>query len=77
MMATDPNEVAARFRALLADGRTAGVTRKGLSQLHALFGGARTAGTRMAVEALAGDPIENQIPGIIGAYLDGLSDADE
>ena len=72
MMATDPRDAASRFEALLASGRTAEVTTNGLRKLRELFGGARTPGTAMALDALAGDPIESQVADIAAAYLDGL-----
>jgi hypothetical protein len=72
MMATDERDVAARFRTLLKNERTCVVTARGLAHLRALFKGARTVGTRMAVEALAGDPVVDQVGGIAPAYLDAL-----
>jgi hypothetical protein len=72
MLATDEDEVAARFDMLLASERTAEVTVKGLASLRELFGAARTTGTLMAVDALAGDPIETQVPLIGPAYVQAL-----
>lgn len=77
MMATEPGDVASRFQSLLANERTAEVTVLGLERLHRLFGGTRTAGTTMAVEALAGDPIEGQVPDIVVAYLSTLPHVDD
>jgi hypothetical protein len=74
MMATEPDDVARRFEVLLANERSASVAAAGLGRLRRYFGGARTAGTEMAVDALAGDPIQTQIPDIAVAYLDALSE---
>jgi hypothetical protein len=72
MLGTEPDEVAARFETLLDNDRTATVTRNGLVELRRLFGGSRTTGTVMARSALAGDPIEHEVPGIVSAYLADL-----
>lgn len=72
MLVTDEYEVAERFERLLANDGTAEVTRAGLASLRDLFGAARTPGTLMAIDALAGDPVEGQIPAIGPAYLQAL-----
>jgi hypothetical protein len=74
MMATDPSAVAKRFERLFEDTRTANVTVEGIRKLRSLFGGAQTSGTVLAMEAMAGDPIEDQIPNIAAAYMDVLPD---
>ncbi|OLT19918.1 hypothetical protein BJF78_10125 [Pseudonocardia sp. CNS-139] len=77
MMATDPDDVASRFQALLKNERTAMATAAGIAKLRGLFGGVRTVGTLMAVKALAGDPIEDQIASVVGAYLEALPDIED
>lgn len=72
MLAVDEDQAARRFDALLRDGRTEEVTSKGLEFLRSLFGGARTPGTEMAIEALAADPIRDQIRLIAPSYLRAL-----
>jgi hypothetical protein len=77
MLGTDPDDVSGRFETLLGNDRTAEVTRRGLVELRRLFGGARTTGTVMAISALAGDPIEEEVPGIVNAYLADLPILDD
>lgn len=65
----------ARLEVLLEDARTAEVTSQGLEFLRTLFGGPRTPGTEMAVEALAGDPIQDQIRLITPSYVRALPES--
>lgn len=72
MLATDEDEVAGRFNRLLGDERTAEVTRIGLVDLRRLFGAERTTGIVMAADALAGDPVGEQVSLIGPSYVSAL-----
>jgi hypothetical protein len=67
-----PSDVAARFRALLADERTRATATTGLHYLEDLFGGRATTGVEMAVSALAGGMDEQAIRTLPPAYLTAL-----
>lgn len=67
-----PDEVAERFQRLLADERTADVTKAGLGYLQELFEAAGTLGTRMAIEALAGLVDDREIELLAPAYVRDL-----
>jgi hypothetical protein len=70
MMSTaGPDEVAERFRRLLADERTRESARIGLEHLEKLFGAAATVGTEMAVSALAGILDAARVRAIAPAYV--------
>jgi hypothetical protein len=64
-----PDEVAERFRRLLADERTRESARIGLEHLEKLFGAAATVGTEMAVSALAGILNAPRVRAIAPAYF--------
>lgn len=72
MLATDEDEAVSRFEMLLAEQRTQAVTEAGLRKLRDLFGAAATLGTTMAAEALAGDPMADQVQLIGPAFLQVL-----
>lgn len=75
MKASDPEEVGERFGVLLGSERAADVTRTGLGHLRSLFRAPRTAGTNMAVEALAGGVEETTVRALPPAYLAALPSA--
>lgn len=72
MMATAPEDVVERCGALLADNRSANVTRTGLDYLQRLFGAGATVGTEMAVSALAGAVDGDDVRAIAPAYVAAL-----
>ncbi|MFE6613916.1 hypothetical protein [Amycolatopsis sp. NPDC057786] len=72
MMGTRARDVSDTFRALLADSRVGDVTATGLAYLREQFGGADTAGVRLAIEALAGSVPENTIRAAAPAYVRAL-----
>ncbi|MEV7552774.1 hypothetical protein AB0N89_24455 [Amycolatopsis sp. NPDC089917] len=72
MMGTRVREVGNTFRRLLADPRVGGVTATGLAYLREQFGGADTAGIRLAIEALAGSIPESTIRAAAPAYIRAL-----
>jgi hypothetical protein len=72
MMNTDPADITDRLDTLLADARTAEVTRRGLGYLRELFSAPRTLGTNMAVDALEAVVNEATVRAIAPAYLAAL-----
>ncbi|MEU3770662.1 hypothetical protein AB0E55_36850 [Amycolatopsis keratiniphila] len=72
MMGTRAREVGDTFRMLLSDPRVGEVTTAGLTYLREQFGGADTAGVRLAVEALAGSVPESTIRAAAPAYVRAL-----
>lgn len=70
--ATAPEDVIERFEVLLADDRSAEVTRTGLGYLRRLFGAGATVGTKMAVSALAGAIGGDDVRAIAPAYVAAL-----
>ncbi|WP_409492803.1 hypothetical protein [Amycolatopsis sp. cmx-11-12] len=69
IMGTRAGEVSDTFQALLADPRVGDVTATGLAYLREQFGGADTAGVRLAIEALVGSVPENTIRAVAPAYI--------
>lgn len=72
MMGTRAREVGDTFRMLLSDPRVGEVATAGLIYLRKQFGGADTAGVRLAVEALAGSVPESTIRAAAPAYVRAL-----
>lgn len=73
MVTADPYLVADRFQTLLDDPATTVAASLSLGLLTTLFGGARTAGTDLAVQALtAGGPSESQIRAVAPAFVAAL-----
>ncbi|RSM82990.1 hypothetical protein DL991_03920 [Amycolatopsis sp. WAC 01375] len=72
MMGTRAREVSDTFRTLLADPRVGDVAATGLAYLREQFGGADTAGVRLAIEALAGSVPESTIRAAAPAYVRAL-----
>ncbi|MEU8416454.1 hypothetical protein AB0C24_27005 [Amycolatopsis japonica] len=72
MMGTRAREVGDTFRMLLSDPRVGEVATAGLIYLREQFGGADTAGVRLAVEALAGSVPESTIRAAAPAYVRAL-----
>jgi len=72
MMATAPEDVVERCGVLLADDRSAEVTRTGLGYLQRLFGAGATVGTEMAVSALSGAVDGDDVRAIAPAYVAAL-----
>lgn len=73
MITADPYLVADRFQTLLDDPATTAPTDLGLGLLLTLFGGARTAGTDLAVQALtAGGPSEAEIRTLAPTFVAAL-----
>lgn len=68
----DPTMVAARMTRLLADERSAAITRRGLDYLDTLFGARAGLGTEMAVAALAGALEENTVRVLAPTYTRAL-----
>jgi hypothetical protein len=64
-----PDEVATRFRRLLAEERTRDTARAGLDHLDELFGAPATLGTEMAISTLAGIVDPAQMRAIAPAYI--------
>lgn len=69
MMVTPANQAAATFKALQAHDRVGEVATAGLQLLRTQFGGADTAGVRMAVSALAGSVPEARIRALAPAFV--------
>ncbi|NDU71300.1 hypothetical protein GWI34_01500 [Actinomadura sp. DSM 109109] len=70
IMATIPvSQMSATFVTLVHDPRVGAVTTRGIELLRELFGGARTPGVALAVEAHAGDIPENTIRTVAPAYV--------
>jgi hypothetical protein len=67
-----PDEVAGRFKRLLAEERTQDAARVGLEHLSELFGASATLGTEMAVSALAGILDPARVRAIAPAYVNEL-----
>lgn len=74
MTVVPARRVIASFAALIEDPRVGEVTRNGLDLLRRFFGGARTPGADMAVEAHAGDIPENTIRTVAPAYINRLTE---
>ncbi|WP_410605401.1 hypothetical protein [Amycolatopsis sp. lyj-90] len=72
MMGTRARDVGDTFQTLLADSRVGDVTATGLVYLREQFGGADTAGVRLAIEALIGSVPENTIRTVAPAYVRAL-----
>jgi len=73
MVASDVDAVAARLQELLSHPEVGAVTAEGLSALRGQFGAARTDGTNMAVEALAGGSLpESTIRAVGPAFAAAL-----
>ncbi|MFB9927287.1 hypothetical protein ACFORO_17290 [Amycolatopsis halotolerans] len=75
MVGTRPNEVGARFAALLTDSWVGPVTRTGLELLRDQFGGSDTPGVRLAIAALDGAVPESRIRALAPAYVRALPTA--